>query len=43
MEASKNVLYEAPSTTVVEVKTVGIVCTSPYGMQDYQYGGLDEG
>ena len=37
------VLYEAPSITVVEVKTEGIVCASPYGTEDYNYGGLDEG
>ena len=43
MEEKRKVLYEAPSTTVVEVKTEGIVCGSPYGTQDYNYGGLDEG
>lgn len=33
METIKKELYEAPSTTVVEVKTEGIVCGSP----DYYY------
>ena len=37
MEASKKVLYEAPSVTVVEVKTVGIVCES----QQYSMPGYD--
>ena len=40
MEAKSKELYEAPSMTVVEVKTEGIVCAS---QQDYRYGGLDEG
>ena len=39
METIKKELYETPSTTVVEVKTEGIVCVS---QQDYHYGGLDE-
>ena len=39
MKTSKKELYQAPSITVVEVKTEGIVCAS---LQDYWYGGLDE-
>ena len=39
MGTIKKELYETPSTTVVEVKTEGIVCVS---QQDYHYGGLDE-
>lgn len=35
-----NKLYEAPSTTVVELKTQGIICQSPTGqagIQNYTY------
>ena len=42
MEAIKKELYETPSTTEVEVKMEGIVCGSPYGTQDYNFGSLDE-
>jgi len=42
METIKKEHYEAPSTMVLEVKTEGIVCGSPYGTQDYNYGSLDE-
>ena len=36
-------LYEAPVVEVVELRPEGIVCGSPYDMQDYNYGSLDEG
>ena len=42
METIKKELYETPSTTVVVMKIEGIVCGSPYGTQDYNYGSLDE-
>ena len=32
MEANRKNHYETPSTTVVEVKFEGIVCTSPDGV-----------
>lgn len=36
-------VYEAPEVEVVELRPEGIVCGSPYDMQDYNYGSLDEG
>ena len=42
METIKKELYEAPSAMVLEVKTEGIVCASPYGTQDYNPYSLDE-
>jgi hypothetical protein len=36
-------VYEAPVVEVVELNMEGIVCGSPYDMQDYNYGSLDEG
>lgn len=42
METIKKELYETPSTTVVVMKIEGIVCGSPYGTQNYNYGSLDE-
>ena len=41
MKASKKELYEAPSVTVVEVKTEGLVCQSP-GHYKPGYGGAEE-
>ena len=34
--------YLTPTLLVVEVKTRGIVCTSPYDTEDYIIGNLDE-
>lgn len=42
MEENRKCFYEVPSTTVLVVKIEGVVCDSPYGTQDYNYGGLDE-
>ena len=41
MKTSKKELYQAPSSTVVEVKTEGIVCQSP-GYYKPGYGNADE-
>lgn len=42
MEAKNKETYQTPVALVVEVKTEGIVCGSPYGTQNYNFGGLDE-
>ena len=34
--------YLTPTLLAVEVKTRGIVCTSPYDTEDYIIGNLDE-
>ena len=34
MKEEGKILYEAPVVTVVEVKTEGIVCQSPTGLND---------
>lgn len=41
MEEKRKELYEAPSTTVVEVKTEGIVCVSG-GTENYKRNDPDE-
>lgn len=42
MAENRKTYYEAPSTSVMEVKTEGMLCGSPYGTQDYYYGSMDE-
>ena len=34
--------YLTPTLLAVEVKTRGIICTSPYDTEDYIIGNLDE-
>ena len=44
MKREEKLFYEAPATTLLDVKQETAVCTSPAGVksQDYNYGGLDE-